>query len=59
MDRTIILKASGYYDIHMSSLDEPRTETLSKILLEPGCAVKYAWGEYLKWQREIQAETSH
>lgn len=56
MERTVFLKASGYYDIHMGALGEPQLDTLMKIRSEPGYASKYAWGEYLRWQQEIRAE---
>ena len=50
-ERTLFLKASGYYDIHMGALGEPQHDTLIKIRREPGYAARYAWGEYLQWQK--------
>jgi hypothetical protein len=55
LERTVILKANGYYDIHMGSLGEPRLDILARVRAEPGYAVRYAWGEYRKWLVEQQA----
>jgi len=52
MDRTIILKASGYYDIHLRAEEEPRYNILEKIHSEPGFMIQYAFKEYLKWKQE-------
>lgn len=51
--RTLILKASGYYDIHLGAQGEPNQEFLERIHSEPGFAVKHAFQEYLKWKREV------
>ncbi len=53
MDRTVILKAGGYYDIHLKAEGEPQLEILDRIHSEPGFAVQYAFKEYLKWEKEI------
>ena len=55
LERTVILKTNGYYDIHMGVLGDPRLDILARIRTEPGYAVRYAWGEYRKWQVEQQA----
>lgn len=52
LDRTVILKASGYYDIHLAAEGEPQYDLLERIHSEPGFAVKHALKEYLKWQAE-------
>ena len=51
-ERSIILKASGYYDIHLKAEGEPETETLIKFLFDPEYMNRYALKEYLKWQKE-------
>jgi len=55
MDRTVILKASGYYDIHLEGKGEPKLQIIDKLHSEPGFAVQYAFKEYLKWKKEIMA----
>jgi len=52
LDRSIFLKASGYYDIHLEAKGECQKEILNRFLAEPGFAVQYAFQEYLKWQKE-------
>ena len=52
MDRSVILKASGYYDIHLEAKGEPQRELLKKFVREPGAAISYALKEYRKWKNE-------
>ena len=52
MDRSIILKASGYYDIHLDADAKPQKEILNRYLMEPGFAIHYAFKEYLNWKKE-------
>jgi len=52
MKRSVILKASGYYDIHLNATGEPRNDILSRFLTEPGFAIQYGFQEYLKWKKE-------
>lgn len=53
MVRSVILKASGYYEIHLQAQGEPRVELLERIHTESGFAVKQALKEYLDWGKEI------
>lgn len=53
MKRSVFLKASGYYDIHLEAKGKPQKEILSKFLIEPGFAIQYALREYLHWKKEI------
>jgi len=50
--RTVICKASGYYDIHLSAKGKPRTDILDRLQREPGFAARYALKEYFRWVRE-------
>lgn len=59
MERTIILKASGYYDIHLKAQGEPQTEILNRIHSEPGFAVQYSFKEYLHWKQENMEKIKH
>jgi hypothetical protein len=52
MERTFILKASGYYDIHLNAQGEPQTEILNRIHSESGFVVQYSFKEYLHWKQE-------
>lgn len=53
MARSAILKASGYYEIHLQPQGKPQVELLDRIHTEPGFAVKQAIKEYLDWGKEI------
>ena len=55
MERSLILKASGYYDIHLTSKGEPQTAILERIHSNPGFTVKYAFDEYRKWKEKNNA----
>ena len=59
LTRSVFLKASGYYDIHLHSEGPCRMDILSRLLTEPGFAVRYSLGEYKKWQAEIFAQQYH
>lgn len=53
MERSLILKASGYYDIHLEAKGEPRLDIIDRFFKEPGFVVRYALQEYLKWKEEM------
>ena len=46
--RSVILKASGYYDPHLSADGEPRADLLAAIHAEPGATLRFAYAEHLK-----------
>jgi len=46
LDRTIMLGASGYYDIHLDAGGEPQTDLIETILAEPGSTLRYAMKIY-------------
>lgn len=58
LTRSVILKASGYYDIHFGVLGDPQPDVLAKVRAEPGFAVRYALDEYRKWQAAVAAEAA-
>lgn len=55
LERTILLKASGYYDIHLDTGGEPQTEIIEKMDNEPGFTAQFALKEYLKWEASLRA----
>ena len=51
--RTVILKACGYYDIHLPIINgAPRTDILDKIYGESDFTLRFAREEFLKWIAE-------
>jgi hypothetical protein len=52
MDRSLILGASGYYDIHLEVQGEPQTDLLKKILAEPGSTLEYARRMYERRKKD-------
>ncbi len=47
-ERSVILKASGYYTIHLRAEGEPQNELLEKFYSEPGYTIRFALQQYLK-----------
>jgi hypothetical protein len=56
MERTLILKAGGYYDIHLKAKGKPQLEILNRIHSEPGFVVRYAFKEYIDWKATIMGK---
>jgi hypothetical protein len=56
LERTVLLKAAGYYRIHTEAGGEPQAELLARILGERGFAARYSFREYLKWEAALRAE---
>lgn len=54
MKRTVLLKASGYYDIHLKAEGERQEDLLERIHSEPGFFVQYAFKEYAKWRNKFE-----
>jgi hypothetical protein len=52
MERSVILKAGGYYDIHLKEQGPPKTEILKRFMFDPEYMNQYAFKEYLKWKKE-------
>jgi hypothetical protein len=53
--RTVFVKASGYYKIHLNAMGEPQTGLVERVLGEPGFAARYSFREYLKWEAGVRA----
>ena len=53
--RTVFVKASGYYKVHLNALGEPKTGLVERVLGEPGFAARYSFREYLKWEAGVRA----
>lgn len=56
MQRTLILKAKGYYDIHLDAQGEPQLTMIERLHKEPGFVVRHALKKYIKWKDEIMKE---
>lgn len=53
LERTLLLKASGYYKAHLIPEGEPRWDIIAKFIGEPGFTVRYAWSEFERWTEAI------
>lgn len=53
LDRSFILKASGYYDIHLDSNRESLPVIIDRFLREPGFAIQYSLQKYHEWKKKI------
>ncbi len=58
MDRSYILKVSGFYDIHLEAQGESRMDILTRFLTEPGYTIQYSLEKYFDWKKE-NAKTHH
>jgi hypothetical protein len=54
LERTVFVKAAGYYEIHIRPSGPPRTELLARITDEPGYAARFALEEYLKREQRVR-----
>lgn len=57
LERTVFVKASGFYKIHIDARGEPQTELANRVLGEPGFAARYSFREYLKWEASLRAQS--
>jgi len=55
LERTVLLKASGYYRAHIEASGEPQTGLITRILMEPGFAARYSFRKYLEWESSVLA----
>jgi hypothetical protein len=53
LERSVILKAAGYYRIHFAAEGDPQPEIFNRILSEPGFALRLAQDEFRKKGRPI------
>jgi hypothetical protein len=53
--RSFVVKASGYYDIHLSARGDPRRDILTRYQSEPGFWARFALQEYRRFVADTQA----
>jgi len=53
--RSVFVKASGYYDIHLDAQGSPNLEVLTRVAMEPGYVARYALDQYTQWRASILA----
>lgn len=58
LERTLFVKASGYYKVHIDATGEPQTELAERILGEPGFAARYSFREFLKSEAGFRAQAA-
>jgi hypothetical protein len=56
LERTVFVKASGYYRIHVDPLGEPRTELIERVFKEPDFAARLAFRDYRQWEAAVLAK---
>jgi hypothetical protein len=54
--RTVFLKSSGYYDIHLPKTDPPNLKMLFEIGTEPGRIVEYSNQKYSEWYNQFSSK---
>jgi hypothetical protein len=58
-DRTVFLKAQGYYDIHLEAKGEPQRELIDRIFREPGFTAQFVAKAFFKAQAEKAHPSNH
>ncbi len=53
--RSFVVKATGYYDIHLRGEGPVQRQVIQRYLLEPGFVARYALDEYRRWAAETRA----
>jgi hypothetical protein len=53
--RTVFVKASGYYDIHLDGEGPPNLDVLTRLATEPGYVASFALQEYHAWRTSLMA----
>ncbi len=56
LERTVFVKASGYYRIHIDAKGEPQTDLIARVLGESDFAARHSFREYKKWEAALRAE---
>jgi hypothetical protein len=46
-ERTVFLRISGHYDIHVPAEGEPQEALLQRVLFEPGYTLRFAFERHL------------
>ncbi len=56
LERTVLVKASGYYKVNLGAVGEPRTDLIARVFDEPGFAARHSFREYLHWVAGLQTD---
>ena len=54
--RSLFLRTSGYYKLHLDKNQEPQTDLLSQLNATPGAIVRYSTQRYMEWHAARLAE---
>lgn len=49
LERTVLVKASGYYKAHLDTAGAPQAALIARVIGEPGFAARYSFRKYLEW----------
>jgi len=51
MSRTVFLHSRGWHQLHLRESGEPDTAAVTKIMLVPGDATRFAVDRFAEWRR--------
>ncbi len=57
LERSVFLKTSGFYEIHLSKNQPEQTELIQKLSDTPGAIVEYSIDEFIKWRTQLLGAT--
>jgi hypothetical protein len=58
LERTVLVKASGYYKVHLDTAGAPQAALIARVIGEPGFAARYSFRKYLEREAALLAEAA-
>ena len=56
LERSVFLKATGYYDVHLNAAGPAKSELLTRFENDPDFLIAYSFREYLDWRARLLAD---
>jgi hypothetical protein len=56
LTRSIFLKTTGYYTLHLTKTEQPDYSTLQMLKDTPGAVVEYSFKKYFEWYSQMSKQ---